>query len=162
MAFTVPNPTPQRQRYINAKTIRDELGKGQEILRVAELTVGPVAQNATVIYPIFVPEVDVEIVGITLSTRGIDDGDLVNVIALATAEDYETAPGATNKLITEVATAANAGEDTLARKTLLGLNGNRVRAGQPVCLHIVEDNSAAIPAVYVKVSYILADDARSY
>jgi len=161
MAFTVPNRTPQRSRYINAKTIRDELGKGQEILRVAEVSV-QVLQNATVVVPVTIPEVDIVIVGITLSARGIDDGDLVDVLALADGEDYETAAGAGNQLITQVATAANAGEDTIARKTLLGLNGNRVNAGQPVVLKVVEDNSAAIGMVYCKVSYILADDERSY
>lgn len=160
MAFTVPGARPVRVLYNTAKRIRDELGKGQEVLRSAELTLF-VAQNATVIAPVHIPDVDIIITGVKTSGRSFDDADAFDLYALADGEDYETAPGATNKLITSVVLAATLGEDTVVEQALLGLNGNRVRAGQPIVAKVVEDNSAAA-VVYVKVSYILADEERTY
>ena len=159
MTFTVPT-RPARVLYNTAKRVRDELGKGQEVLRAAQVSF-PVAQAATVRKTIFIPDVAIVVVAIRVSADNFDDGDVLDVIALANGEDNATAPGATNRLITQIATSA-AIEDALFSPALLGLNANVVRAGQPIRAIATEDNSAAIADIYVQVDYILADDERTY
>jgi len=159
MAFTVPT-RPARVLYNTAKRVRDELGKGQEALRVAQASFA-VIQNTPTRRTILIPDVDIRIVEIKVSSDGFDDGDTLDVVALANGEDNNTAAGATNRLITQIATSAVI-EDALFSPALLGLNANLVRAGQPIRAIATEDNSAAIREIFVQVSYILADEERTY
>ena len=59
-------------------------------------------------------------------------------------------------------TNTNAANDTVYEAALTGLNGNKVVAGQPVILLVTESGGGTITEAYVQVSYILADDERSY
>ncbi len=164
MVFAVPT-RPTRVLYNTAKRVCDELGKGQETLREVHVSF-PVVQNTIVRKTIFIPDVDIIIVEIKVSSDNFDNGDTLDVIALAQGEDNATAPGATNRLITQIALAAEI-EDGLFSPTLLGTATgmsapNRVQAGQPIRAIVDEDNSADIEDIYVQVSYVLADEERTY
>lgn len=159
MAFTVPT-RPTRNLYRNAKRVRDELGKGQEVLREAHASFA-VLQNSDTRRTILIPDVDIIVTEIKVSSDGFDDGDTLDVVALANGEDNNTAAGATNRLISQIA-LANAIEDGLFSPTLLNLNANVVQAGQPIRAIATEDNSADIREIYVQVCYILADEETSY
>lgn len=161
MTFTVPAARVARTLYNSAKRVRDELGKGQEVLRIARLSVQGVPVSGTR-HDVFIPDVDIVVTEIKTSSDGFDDGDVAEVLALANGEDYTTAAAAANRLVATMDLATEVGEDTFVRQTLLGLNGNKVRAGQPIVLKVIEDASAIIPGVYAMVSYILADEERSY
>lgn len=155
MAF--PGARQQRSLYVGARRVRDELGKGQEILRSEKASLrGVTAAAARQI--IFVPEVDVVIVDIVAIGEGMTAGDTVEVLAPAL---YDTAIGAANRLCDSM-TNANLADNTLFRATLTGLNGNRVSAGQPVIMVATEVGGGTITEVTVQVSYILADDERTY
>ena len=164
MVFAVPTRLT-RVLYNTAKRVRDELGKGQETLREAHVSF-PVVQNDIVRKTILIPDVDIIVVEIKVSGDNFDNGDTLDIIALANGEDNATAPGATNRLITQIALAAEI-EDGLFSPTLLGTATgmeapNRVQAGQPIRVIVDEDNSADIEDIYVQVCYILADEERTY
>ncbi len=161
MAFTVPSAPAQRTLYNDAKRVRDELGKGQEILRVAKANIGPVANATTVREVVLIPDVDIVLVSIRLIGEGADADDLIELYAPANGENFDTAAGATNRLIAQVLGSTTA-DDTLVSPALLGLNGNVVQAGQPIIASVQEVSSDTTPLVFFQISYILADEATSY
>ncbi len=165
MAFTVPT-RPTRVLYNTAKRVRDEVGKGQETLREAHVSIGPLAIGDAARRTILIPDVDIIITEIKVSGDAFLDTDTLEVIALANGEDNNTAPGATNQLIAQIALAANI-EDALFSPALLGTATgmeapNRVQAGQPIRVILTEVSGTAIENVYVQVNYILADEERTY
>ncbi len=158
MAFPGARPAG-RTLYSTAKRVVDEEGKGQEVLRYFTGNLRDVANATLERVLIFVPMVDIEIVGVTFVCEGVASLDLVNLIAPV---DYDTAIGAANRLVTEVA-AASVADNTVFYATLAGLNGNVVVAGQAIQLTCLEVGSDSTPDdVFVQVQYILVDDEKSY
>ena len=159
MTISVPNAV-SRTLYNTAKRVRDEVGKGQETLRVANasiLTSGATAYRKVLL----IPDVDIIVVGVrAVGSGGVAAADNLDVIAPADAEDLDVAAGATNRLVTAVS-APEAFEDTVADLTLSGLNGNVVQAGQPIVAIFTEADGTVVN-VGVQVSYILADEETTY
>jgi hypothetical protein len=155
MAF--PGAISQRVLYNSAKRVVDELGKGQEVLRTASAAVRAV-NAGTKRAVVLVPDVDIIVVDVLFVGEGLTASDTANLVAPAA---YDTAPGSTNKLVT-AATNTNLADDVVFRAVLTGLNGNRVVAGQPIVLSVLESGGGTIVEVFVQMSYILADEARSY
>jgi hypothetical protein len=149
-------PAARRQRvlYSTAKRVRDELGKGQEALR----TFGPVkitqAGASTIRAIVGIPTVPVRIVDVKVMGESVANLTSINVLAPAL---YDSAAGAGNRLITELAAAA---DDTLVYGAVLPL-ANRVAAEQPINL-VVITAGAATGSVEVQVDYILCDEERTY
>jgi len=149
-------PAARRQRvlYSTAKRVRDELGKGQETLR----TFGPVkitqAGASTIRAIVGIPTVPVRIVDVKVMGESVANLTSINVLAPAL---YDSAAGAGNRLITELAAAA---DDTLVYGAVLPL-ANRVAAEQPINL-VVITAGAATGSVEVQVDYILCDEERTY
>lgn len=159
MAFTVPSPV-NRTLYNTARRVVDELGKGQEMLRTKGVTF-IVAQNDTLREVLLVPDVDIVIVEVKYFTKGGDADDVLELLAPANGENFDVGAGATNRIIDQLTSAGEMVDDALRTATLTGLNGNVVQAGQPIVALINEDNSAAMVA-YIQISYILADDVRTF
>ena len=157
MAFTVPTPV-NRVLYNTAKRVVDELGKGQEILRQEGVNLR-VTLNTTARGVILVPDVDIILVGVVSIGEGFDATDTYELIAPADGEDFNVAPGATNQLI---ASQSAPTDNVLNTVALLGLNGNRIQAGQPIIAWADEDDSSADVQLYLQISYILADEERTY
>jgi hypothetical protein len=146
MAF--PGARPQRQLYTSAQRVRDRLGKGQEILPSFR---GTVLSTGTTILGI--PEVDIIVVDIAVIGEGFSTGTL-DILAPAS---FDEAAGAGNRLVAQVVDAG-AADDVVNHPALLGLNGNKVAAGQP----ILAKGGGTVVQAYVQVSYILATEATSY
>lgn len=158
MAYPGARPD-QRELYTTAKRVVDEDGKGQEVLRFFTGNLRDVANAAEERVLIFVPPVDIILVGVTVVCEGVASGDIVNLIAPIA---FDTAVGSTNRLVDAVL-AATIGDDIVFYATLTGLNANRVNAGQPIILVCLEVGSDSTPDdVFVQVNYILADEQRSY
>jgi hypothetical protein len=146
MAF--PGAKPQRAVYTTAQRVRDLLGKGQEILPSFK---GTVLSTGTTILGI--PEVDIIVVDIAVIGEGFSTGTL-DILAPAS---YDVAAGSTNRLVAQIVDAG-AGDDLVTHPALLGLNGNKVAAGQP----ILARGGGTLTLAYVQVSYILDTGATSY
>lgn len=153
---------PARLRYSNAKTVRDELGKAQEILRKAEVTFRIDNVARTQWASALVPDVDIRVVDISIISAvppvtgsgaavldvfasGSSDVTLITAVTLATGTPVAKTP---------------------LRRTLLAA-ANNVLAATPLLARLVNgqvDNaSAAAPAdITVEISYILADDVRTF
>lgn len=159
MALTVPNPV-SRVLYNTAKRVRDEVGKGQESLRVAGTTI-ITAGAATYRKVVFIPDVDIIVVGIRCTAGGgAHGGDNGEVLAPANGEDLDVAAGATNRLVSQITDPSTA-EDVVLDATLSGLNANVVRAGQPIVALFTEADGTVV-VWHIQVSYILADEERTY
>lgn len=159
MAF--PGTRQRRARYQTAKTVVDELGKGQEVLRHKSASVRNF-QNTTRRQVIYVPEVDiiiVDIIAIGEGVTGVAAADTLDIIAPAA---YDDAVAAGNMLCAQM-TDTELADDTVYRAALSGLNGNRVAAGQPIIMVGEEaGNDAAITEIWAQVSFVLADESRTY
>ncbi len=159
MTISVPNAV-SRELYNTAKRVRDEVGKGQETLRVAGasiLTSGALTYRKVLL----IPDVDIVIVGVrAVGSGGVHSGDNLDVVAPADGEALDVAAGSTNQLVDAV-TDPSAFEDTVADLTLTGLNGNVVQAGQPIVAIFTEADGTVLN-VAVQVSYILADAEVTY
>lgn len=160
MAFTVPAPV-SRELYNTAKRVRDEVGKGQEVLRYAKVNVGPVPNATTYRDVLIIPDVDIVLVALRMIGEGCDADDLIELIAPANGENFDVGAGTTNRLIAQVL-GSGVVDNALVEGTLLGLNDNLVQAGQPVIASIQEVSSDTTPLVYFQLSYILADDVRTF
>lgn len=159
MTIAVPNPV-SRVLYNTAKRIRDELGKGQEALRVANASI-LTSGIATYRKVLLIPDVDIVVVGVrAVGSGGVDAGDNLDVVAPANGEALDVGAGSTNQIVDAV-TGPNAFEDTVADLTLTGLNGNVVQAGQPIVAIFTEADGTVVN-VGVQVSYILADEETTY
>lgn len=159
MTIAVPNP-PTRTLYNTAKRIVDELGKGQEMLRVAGE--GPQATvNGAQSFVILIPDVDIVVVGARMVVAGTaTSSDNAEIIVPQDTEDLDETPDSDNRLVAQVADPSTA-EDTVLDLTLTGLNGNLVRAGQPI-VGFYTDAAGSGLLVHMQVSYILADEERTY
>lgn len=155
MAF--PGTRPVRRLSDTAKRVRDELGKGQEILRHASAE-RVMTATTTLRSLVMVPDVDIVLVGVRVVSEGDATSDYVELLAPAA---YGTAAGSTNQLIAKIE-AATLADDTVLNPALLGLNDNKVAAGQPIILLTNDNNSGGDLYVYCQIDYILADDERTY
>ena len=97
--MSFPGVRSVRVLHQTAQRVRDNLGKGQEVLRAARqqiLFVDNSAQRAIV----FVPDVDIKLVQVKMIGEGVSLlGGTVELIAPAA---YDTAAGATNRLVAAV------------------------------------------------------------
>lgn len=160
MALTVPNAPAARRLYDTAKRVRDELGKGQEALRTAKGSIIGVAAT-DVRETLLIPDVDIVVVGVRLLGHGgVLAADTAELLAMANGEDVTSASAAGNRLVASV-TAPEAAEDTVLNVALAGLNGNLVRAGQPIVASFT-DAAAGGAVMFFQVSFILADEVTSY
>ena len=160
MAFTVPTAV-NRTLYNTAKRIRDELGKGQEALRTAEVNIGPVPNATTHRKVLLVPDVDIILVGVRLIGEGADADDVIELYAPENGDNFDVAAAAANRLIAAT-TGATAVDNALVTPALSGLNGNVVQAGQPIIGLVQEVSSDTTPLVFFQISYILADEETTY
>jgi len=157
MAF--PGSKPVRLLYGTSKRVIDELGKGQEVLRKAHGRVrGMSASEARSI--ILIPEVDIVIVDVVVIGEGVTASDIANVLA-GDADEFSETVTADNRIVTEVA-AGDMAADTVFHATLANLDNNRVVAGQPIILVGEEVGGGTVTEIFVEISYILADEERSY
>jgi len=152
-----PGARPVRRLSDTAKRVRDELGKGQEILRHASAERVQTATNV-LRSVVMIPDVDIILVGVRVVSEGDATSDYVELLAPAA---YDTAAGAANRLIDQVA-AATLADDTVVDPALIGLNNNKVEAGQPIILLTNDNDSGGELYAYVQIDYILADDERTY
>lgn len=159
MAFTVPTPVA-RTLYNTAKRIVDELGKGQEMLRTKSVTL-VAAQNDTLRETLLIPDVDIVIVEVKYLTFGGDVDDVLELYAPANGENFDVSAGSTNRIIDQLTSTGEMVDNALRTATLTGLNGNIVQAGQPIIAYLNEDNNAPMTA-FIQISYILADDVRTF
>ncbi len=159
MVIAVPNPV-NRLLYNTARRIVDELGKGQEMLRVAGD--GPQATvNGAQSFVILIPDVDIIVVGARMvGAAGLHGDDNAEIIVPQNGEDLDDTPDGDNRLVAAVTDPSTA-EDTVLDLTLTGLNGNLVRAGQPIVGFYTDDAGSGL-LVHMQVSYILADEARTF
>lgn len=157
MAF--PGSKPNRVLYGTSKRVIDELGKGQEVLRKAHGRVrGMSTSEARSI--ILIPDVDIVIVDVAVIGEGVTAGDIANVLA-GDADEFSHAVSDDNRLVTEI-TATNMAADTVYHATLARLNNNRVACGQPIILVGEEVGGGTVTEIFVEISYVLADEERSY
>ena len=159
MTISVPN-APVRTLYNTAKRVVDELGKGQEMLRVAGE--GPQETvNGEQSFVILIPDVDIIVVGARMvGAGGLHADDNAEITVPEDGDALNVAAAAANRLVSQVADPSTA-EDTVLDLTLAGLNGNLVRAGQPI-VGWFTDNAGSGLLVHMQVSYILADEARTF
>ncbi len=159
MTIAVPN-APTRTLYNTAKRLTDELGKGQEMLRVAGE--GPQATvNGAQSFVILIPDVDIIVVGARMVCGlGATGDDNAEIIVPQNGNALNVTPAAGNRLVSQVTDPSTA-EDTILDLTLSGLNGNLVRAGQPIVGFYTDDAGSGV-LVHMQVSYILADEVRTY
>lgn len=150
---------PNRRLYDTSKRVRDELGKGQEILRKASTTffVDNVARTQWA--QILFPDVDIKIVQVVVTSAVVVGGAQANTLDVFESGSSDLA------LITQFDPDLLVAK-TPSTRTVLA-EGNNVPAGTPVLAKLVNlsttGGTAADPAdVTIEVSYILADDARSY
>ncbi len=159
MTIAVPN-APARVLYNTAKRLIDELGKGQEMLRIAGE--GPQATvTGAQSFVILIPDVDIVVVGARMVCGGTAaSADNAEIIVPQDTEDLDETPDSDNRLVSQITDPA-AAEDTVLDLTLTGLNGNLVRAGQPV-VGFYTDSAGSGVLVHMQISYILADEERTY
>jgi len=159
MTISVPN-APARTLYNTAKRVVDELGKGQEMLRIAGE--GPQATvNGAQSFVILVPDVDIVVVGARMVCGGgALSGDNAEIIVPQNGNALDVTPAAGNRLVSQITDPSTA-EDTVLDLTLAGLNGNLVRAGQPI-VGFYTDAAGTGVLVHMQVSYVLADEARTF
>ena len=152
---TVPN----RRLNDTARRVRDELGKGQETLRKASVSFRVDNVARTQWAQILFPDVDIRVVAIVVTSAVKLTGSDANTL------DVLKSGGSDEPLITQF------DPDTLTAKTpstqTLLAAANNVAAATPILAKLVNGSTgagaAAAPTdVTVEVSYILADDARSY
>ncbi len=159
MTIAVPNAV-NRVLYNTAKRVRDEVGKGQEALRIAGETYISTDNNET-FFVLLIPDVDIIVVGARMvCAGGALSGDNAEIIVPQSGEDTDDTPDGDNRLVNAVTDPSTA-EDTVLDLTLTGLNGNLVRAGQPIVAAYTDAASSGV-TVYMQVSYILADEARTF
>ncbi|KKK57202.1 hypothetical protein LCGC14_3056880, partial [marine sediment metagenome] len=146
--------------YNTAKRVVDELGKGQEMLRVA--SEGPQATvNGAQSFVILIPDVDIVVVGARMvGAGGLHGDDNAEIIVPQNGNALDVTPAAGNRLVSQITDPSTA-EDTVLDLTLAGLNGNLVRAGQPIVGFYTDDAGSGL-LVHMQVSYILADDVRTF
>ncbi len=159
MTIAVPN-APSRVLYNTAKRIVDELGKGQEMLRVAGE--GPQATvNGAQSFAILIPDVDIIVVGARMVCgNGADGADNAEIVVPQDTNDLNQGAAAGNRLVSQITDPSTA-EDTVLDLTLTGLNGNLVRAGQPIVGWFTDAAGTGV-LVHIQISYILADDVRTF
>lgn len=160
MAF--PGAVPQRTLYNTAKRVRDELGKGQEVLRQfrSDMVVFP-ATATRVEELVGLPDVDIKVVGISIVTTDVAVAGASNTVDVkAGATAFNTAPAAGNRLMNALATA-DLPVNVVVQGVLTG-NATLVRAGSPIILDVLSTVTSSAGEIYAVVFYILADDARSY
>lgn len=151
----------KRDLYITAKRIRDELGKGQEILRKARASLRIDNVARTQWSTILVPDVGIRIVDLAV----ISSVPPVTGSAAATLDVF-VEPG-NNAVISQITLSTGAlTAHTPSYRTLLSPALN-VAGGSPIVMKLANsatDNAtAAAPAdITVEISYILADDERTY
>jgi hypothetical protein len=87
----------------------------------------------------------------------IGEGFSTGTLEILAPAALDTAAGSTNRLVAQIVDAGVV-DDTVNHPALLGLNGNKVVAGQP----IIAVAGGTQTQAYVQVSYILATDALSY
>ncbi len=159
--MTYPGARQVNRLYTTAKRVVDEDGKGQEVLRqFSTRIVAPADMASPTREVIGIPDVDIIITDIVILAEASDNCDVDVVAPVA----FDTAPAAANELIATIdSSAADIANDVVSRQTLLGLNGNRVVAGQPIIIVCTDDAvGAPVGQFYVRVSYILADAEVSY
>lgn len=155
-------PNRLRKLYDTAKRVRDELGKGQEMLRKARATLVIDATARTQWATILDPDVNVRIVDISI-TANVPP---VTGSGAATLNVYKE-DGSDTTLITQVSLATGTpAAKTPTFQTLLAAAAS-VLGGQAVVMKLVNgqiDNaSAAAPAdITVEVSYLLVVDEVAY
>ncbi len=156
-----PGTRTQKELYTTAKRVRDELGKGQETLRSFKAQFVAPADGAVPVRTVIgIPIVDIIVTEILMLAETQANTDLDVVVPIA----FSTAPGAANRLIATIdSSAAVIADDIVSNRALLGLNGNRVVAFQPI-LAVATDDTVGAPTgtFYVEVYYILADEEVSY
>jgi hypothetical protein len=160
MAFTVPIAVA-RTLYDTAKRLRDELGKGQEALRTAEVNIGPVPNANTHRKVLLVPDVDIILVGLRLIGEGLVAADVVELYTPQNGNNFDVAAAPGNRLMAAT-NGATVVDNALITPALSGLNGNVIQAGQPVIGLVQEVGSDSTPLVYFQISYILADEETTY
>ncbi len=147
--------------YTTAKRVVDEDGKGQEVMRNFHTRVDAPADAAAPNREVIgIPMVDIIITSIVILAEASDNCDIDVDVQI----EFDTAQITNNELIATVdSSAADIADDVLSFRTLLGLNGNRVEAGQPIMIVATDDTvGAPVGQYYVQVNYILADEERSY
>jgi len=148
-------PATKRQRalYETAKRVRDELGKGQELLRhTAPIRMTPIngeVRSLAGIFPVPVRLVDVRLMG--------EGANLTSIDLLAPAA-YDSAAAAGNQLMTQVVVAP---ADNFVEYGVLLTLANRVEAEQPIIISVIAGGGFA-GTVEVVVDYILCDAERTY
>lgn len=157
MAF--PGTRQQRALYIDAKRVRDEVGKGQEVLR----QFGPIkltqAGATTVRGIVGIPDVPIRIVSVKLVGEGLATMTTLDLIALGldATDEYDATPATDNQLITQIATEP--ADDTVEFGVLTALALN-VPAEHPIELSMV--SAGGTGTIECIVSYILRDDERTF
>ncbi len=151
---------PNRRLYDTAKRVRDELGKGQEILRKARATFRVDNVARTQWASVLIADVDIRVVDITV----------ISAVPLLVSADVNTfdvfKSGATDVALITQFDPDPLTVKTPSRRTLVA-GQETVPAATPILAKLVNGGilagAAATPSdVTVEVSYILADDARSY
>ena len=154
-----------RSLYSTSKRVRDELGKGQEVLRkaVATLHLDNVARTQWV--TILKPDVGIRIVDITLISN-VPPVTGAGAATLDVFEEDSTTP-ADAALITQLSLITGALTAKTPNYPTLLAEANEVLGGNAIVMCLinaqVDNASAAAPAdVTVEVSYVLGDDERTY
>jgi len=154
----------KRDLYNNAKRVRDELGKGQEILRKASATLRIDNVARTQWATVLVPDVGIRVVDIAV----ISNVPPVTGSGAAVLDVFkEDATPADAALITQVSLATGTPTAKVPNYRTLLAAASSVGGGSAIVMKLVNgqvDNAAAAtPAdVSVEVSYILSDDERTY
>ncbi len=158
MAF--PGTRQQRALYIDAKRVRDEVGKGQEVLRQfgpLKLTQGGGATTVRGI--VGIPDVPIRIVSVKLVGEGLASMTTLDLIALGldTTDEYDATPATDNQLITQIGTEPADNTVEFGVLTKLALN---VPAEHP--LELSMPSTGGTGTIECIVSYILVDDERTF
>lgn len=152
-----------RKLYDDAKRVRDEVGKGQEILRKARATLHIDNVARTQWATILVPDVGIRVVDIAL----ISSVPPATGSGAAVLDVYKRHGGADVSLVTQVSLAAGTPVAMTPSFLTLLAAASSVLGGEHISMLLVNaqvDNaSAAAPAdITVEVSYILGDEERTY
>ncbi len=152
----------QRTLYNTAKRLRDELGKGQEVLRKASATLHIDNVARTQWATILVPDVGIRVVDVTL----VSNVPPVTGSGAAVLDVFKE-DGSDTAIVTQVSLATGTPTAKVPNFRTLLAAANSVLGGQHIVMKLVNsvtDNaSAAAPAdVTVEVSYVLGDDERTF
>lgn len=145
-----PGAVRKFNRYHTAKTLSDEIGKGQEVLRQFTVSQAAIPTGATTEFLIGIQSVDIKVVEVKILGEGAADAT-IDVLAPAATD---TAPAAGNRLIS-AADQDDAADDVVFLGTLTS-NASRVKANQPIVASVTGGASGAGVLSFV-VSYVLAD-----